>query len=42
LKTISGTIPLSVNGKSSDGQPLLNIPFCPARLANLSPTVGFL
>lgn len=27
LKTMSGTIPLSVNGRSSEGQPLLNIPF---------------
>ena len=42
LKMISGVIPDSVNGMFSTGHLWLHIPFCPARLANLSPIIGFL
>lgn len=39
---ISGIKPDSVKGKSSAGHFCEQIPFCPARDANLSPTLGFL
>lgn len=42
LNTTSGIRPDSVNGKSSAGHFCEQIPFCPARDANLSPTEGFL
>lgn len=35
-------LPVSVKGKSSAGHFCEQIPFCPALLANLSPTLGFL
>jgi len=42
LNTISGIIPLSLNGISSAEYNCERIPFCPDLEANLSPTIGFL
>lgn len=40
LTIISGTMPSNVNGRSSWRNVIPHVPFCPCRLANLSPICG--